>query len=72
VESLLVFVQGSFIFTDFMVLDMQGDAEMSLILGRTFLSNARMKINVKMGPSISALGRRTSCSNFDQQKSNII
>jgi hypothetical protein len=49
VESLLVFVQGSCIFADFMVLDMQDDAEMPLILGRSFLSDARARINVESG-----------------------
>jgi hypothetical protein len=49
VESLLVFVQGSCIFEDFMVLDKQDDAEMPLILGRPFLSDARGRINVENG-----------------------
>jgi hypothetical protein len=59
VESLLVFFQGSCIFADFVVLDMQDDAEMPLILGMPFLSDARARINVEMGPSVSALEKRT-------------
>jgi hypothetical protein len=47
VESLLVFVQGSCIFIDFVVLDIQCDTEMSLILGRPFVSDARARINVE-------------------------
>jgi hypothetical protein len=45
-ESLLVFVQGSCIFADFVVLDMQDDAKMPLILGRPFLCDAKARINV--------------------------
>jgi hypothetical protein len=49
VESVLVFVQGSCIFPNFMVPDMQVDAEMPLILGRPFLSDANARINVGNG-----------------------
>jgi hypothetical protein len=38
--------RGSCIFTDFVVLDMQDDAEMLLILGRSFLSDVKAGINV--------------------------
>jgi hypothetical protein len=49
VESLLVFIQDSCIFTDFVVLDMQYDVEMSLILGRPFLSDTKAMIHVGNG-----------------------
>jgi hypothetical protein len=49
VESLLVIFQGSCISADFVVLDMQDDAEMPLILGRPFQSDARARINVERG-----------------------
>jgi hypothetical protein len=48
VKSLLVFVQGSCIYNDFVVLDMQNNAEMPLILGRSFLSDANTRIIVGM------------------------
>jgi hypothetical protein len=70
VESLLAFVQGSCIFGDFVIPDMKDDAKLPLILGRPFLSDAQARINVEMGPSVSALERRTRCSDFDQKKSN--
>jgi hypothetical protein len=49
VESLLVFVQGSCISANCVVLDMQDDAEMPLILGTSFLSDARVRNNVGNG-----------------------
>jgi hypothetical protein len=49
VESLLVFVQGSCMFADFVVLDMQDHAEMPLILGMPFLSDTKARINVGNG-----------------------
>ena len=49
VENLLVFIQGSCIFADFMILDMQDDEGMPLILGRPFLSDANARINVEAG-----------------------
>ena len=49
VESLLVNVKGSYVFTDFMVLDMQDDGEMPLIHGRPFLSDVKAKIDVGNG-----------------------
>jgi hypothetical protein len=59
VESLLVFVQGSCIFADFMVLDMQDDAKMPLILGRPLLSDTRARMNVESGTIHFHIGKRT-------------
>jgi hypothetical protein len=64
VESLLVFVQGSCIFADFMVLDMQDDAEMPLILGRPFLSDARARINVESGTIRFRIGKKNLMFRF--------
>jgi hypothetical protein len=72
VESLLVFVQGSCIFADFVVHDMQDDTEMPLILGRPFLTDAKARINVGNGTICSTLEGRTRCFDFDQQQSNVI
>jgi hypothetical protein len=58
VESLLVFSQGSCIFADFVVLDMQDDAEMPLILGMPFLSDARVRINVENGTIHFCIGKK--------------
>ena len=49
VESLLVNVKGSYVFVDFVVLDMQDDGGMPLILGRSFLSDVKARIDVGAG-----------------------
>jgi hypothetical protein len=64
VESLLVFVQGSCIFADFVVLDMQDDAEMTLIHGRPFLSDARARINVESGTICFHIGMKNLMFRF--------
>ena len=49
VENLLVQVKDTFILADFVVLDMEGELEISLILGRPFLRDAKARIDVRMG-----------------------
>ena len=49
VESLLVNVKGSYVFADFVVLDIQDDGGMPLILGRPFLSDVKARIDVGSG-----------------------
>jgi hypothetical protein len=63
-ENLLVFVQGSCIFADFMVLDMQDDVEMPLILGRSFLSEARARIIVENGTIRFHIGKKNLMFRF--------
>jgi hypothetical protein len=46
VKNLLVRVTDSFILADFVVLDMEGDLGISLILGRPFLRDTKVKIDV--------------------------
>jgi hypothetical protein len=46
VKNLLVKVKGSFILTDFVVLDMEGDLGILLILGQPFLRDAKARIDV--------------------------
>jgi hypothetical protein len=46
VKNLLVQVKGSFILVNFVVLDMEGDLEISLILRRPFLRDAKARIDV--------------------------
>jgi hypothetical protein len=64
VESLLVFVQGSCIFMDFVVLDMQDDEEMPLNLGRPFLSDAKARINVGNGTIRFRIGKKNLMFRF--------
>jgi len=49
VENLLVKFKNTFIFTDFVVLDMEGDFGIPLILGRPFLRDASARIDVGSG-----------------------
>ena len=49
VHNLLVQVKDTFIVTDFVVLDMEGDPGISLILGRPFQRDARAIIDVGTG-----------------------
>src|SRR6185312_12650017 len=48
-ENLLVKVKNTFILTDFMVLDMEGDLRIPLILGRPFLRDTNARIDVGTG-----------------------
>jgi predicted aspartyl protease len=47
IENILVNVRGSYVFTDFVVLDTQ--EEIPLILGRPFLRDVNARIDVKAG-----------------------
>jgi hypothetical protein len=71
-ESLLVKVKGSYVFADFMVLDMDDEGGMPLILGRPFLSDVRARINVGSGIIRFRIGERNLSSSFRTRKSNAI
>jgi hypothetical protein len=64
VVILLVFVFGSCIFMNFVVLDMRDDVEMPLILGRTFLRDARTRINVENGTIRFHIGKKNLMFQF--------
>jgi hypothetical protein len=49
VESLLVNVKGSYVFTNFLILDMKDDGGILLILGRPFLNDIKARIDVGVG-----------------------
>jgi len=49
VENLLVRVKDTFILTDFVVLDMEGNLGIPLILERPFLRDAKARIDVRIG-----------------------
>ena len=58
VENLLVKVRSTCIPTDFVVLDMEGDLGIPLILGRPFLRDANVKIDVGSGKvSLHIMGK---------------
>jgi hypothetical protein len=46
VKNILVQVKSSFILTDFVVLDMEGDLGILIIFGRPFLRDAKARIDV--------------------------
>ena len=57
-ENLLVKVKNTFILTDFMVLDMEGDLRIPLILGRPFLRDTNARIDVGIGKiSLRIMGK---------------
>ena len=57
-ENLLVKFRNTFIFTDFVVLDMEGDLRVPLILGRPFLRNTNARIDVGTGKiSLRIMGK---------------
>ena len=69
-KNVLVRVRDSFVLTDFVVMDIEGDLGIELILGRPFLRAARARIDVEEEKSASALGRRTCSSNSNKGKSS--
>jgi hypothetical protein len=66
VENLLVNVKGSYVFTDFVVLDTQ--EEMSRILGRPFLKDVNAKIDVGVGKIQFRIGRRIMTFKFQAKE----
>ena len=58
VENLLVRVKDTFILTDFVVLDMEGNLGIPLILERPFLRDAKARIDVGTGKiSLRIMGK---------------
>ena len=68
VESLLVNVKGSYVFTDFVVLNMQDDGGMPLILGRPFLSDVKARIDVGAGRIRFRIGRKNIMFRFQAKE----
>ena len=58
VERLMVKVKNTYILVDFVVLDMEGDLEIPLILGRPFLKDTNARIDVGRGRiSLRTMGK---------------
>jgi len=68
VESLLVNIRGSYVFADFMVLDMQDDGGMPLILGRPFLSAVKARIDVGAGKIRFRIDRKNVMFRFQAKE----
>ena len=68
VESLLVNVKGSYVFADFVVLDMQDDGGMPLILGRPFLSDVKARIDVGAEKIRFCIGKRNMLFRFQAKE----
>ena len=48
-KHIFIRVRDSFILADFVVMDMEGDLEVDLVLGRPFLRSAKARIDVGKG-----------------------
>ena len=68
VENMLVRVNGSFILANFTVMDMEGDLEMHLILGRPFLRAAKARIDVGKGEIRFRVGKEDKFFKFKHRE----
>jgi hypothetical protein len=68
VENFLVQVRDTFVLTDFVVLDMEGDLGISLILGRPFLRDAKAKIDVGIWKISFLIMRKNMKFRFQNKK----
>jgi len=67
VKDVMVRIQGQYIPTDFLVLDMQGDDESLILLGRPFLYTAKDNIYIASGHIHFNLPTRKVCCQFKTQ-----
>jgi hypothetical protein len=63
----MVRIQGQYIPADFLVLDMQGDDDSPIILGRPFLYTAKANIYIRSGHIHFNLPTRKVCCQFKTQ-----
>ena len=56
-KNVLVRVRNSFVFADFVVMDIEGDLGIKLILGQPFLRAAKARIDVGRGEILFRVGR---------------
>jgi hypothetical protein len=70
VKNLLVRVNKSFVLTNFVVLDKEGDLDVQLILGRPFLRDAKARIDVRTSASASGLTTYFSNSNTGMSRAS--
>ena len=68
VENLLMWVKGTSILANFVVLDMEGDLGIPLILGRPFLRDANARIDVGAGKISLRIMGRTMKFRFQNKK----
>lgn len=67
-ENLLVRIRDSFIHTNFIVLDMEGDLGMPLIIRRSFPRDAKERIDVRTGEIQFHIGRKNILFKFQQRE----
>ena len=67
-KNVLVRVRDSFVLTDFVVMDIEGDLGIELILGRPFLRAARARIDVGRGEIRFRIGKKHMFINFKQRE----
>ena len=63
-KNVLVRVRDSFVLTNFVVMDIEGDLGIELILGRPFLRAARARIDVGRGEIHFRVGKKHMFFNF--------
>jgi len=65
-------VRDSFVLADFVVMDIEGDLEIELILGRPFLRAARARIDVGRGEIRFRVGKENMFFRFKQREEQCI
>ena len=67
-KNVLVRMRDSFILADFVVMNIEGDLEIELILGRPFLRAARARIDVGRGEIRFRVGKENMFFRFNQRE----
>ena len=67
-KNVLVRVRDSFVLTDFVVMDIEGDLGIELILGRPFLRPAKARIDVGKGEIRFCVEKEDMFFRFKQRK----
>ena len=68
VENIFIGVQDSFVLTNFVVMDMEGDLGVDLVLRRPFLRSAKARIDVGKGEICFRAGREDMFFRFKRRE----
>ena len=71
-KNVLVHVRDSFVLTNIVVIDIEGDLGIELILGRPFLRAARARIDVGRGEIRFRIGKEDMFFRFKQREEHCI
>ena len=67
-EHVFVWVRDSFVLTNFVVMDMEGDLGVDLVFGRPFLRSAKARIDVEKGEIRFRIGREDMIFRFKKKE----